>query len=93
MVGPRKQDFWPKIRALKRNYYILRIRGVPVCQKWGMILKNKAVQKLNLEFIFFYKKCSPKLTFLNDFFLKKICQFLTSKIDFESTTLALFDKP
>ena len=46
MVGPRKQDFWPKIRALKRNYYILRIRGVPVCQKWGMILENKVTQKI-----------------------------------------------
>ena len=41
MVGPKKQDFWPKIN-------ILRIRGAPVRQKLGMILENKVVQKLKL---------------------------------------------
>ena len=49
MVGPKKQDFWSKINILKGNYYILRIRGVPVRQKLGMILENKVVQKLKLE--------------------------------------------
>ena len=52
MVGPKKQDFWPKINILKRNHCILRIRGAPVRQKLGMILENKVVQKLKLE-----KKC------------------------------------
>jgi hypothetical protein len=46
MVGPKKQDFWPKINILKGNHCILRIRGAPVCQKLGMILENKVVQKL-----------------------------------------------
>ena len=46
MVGPKKQDFWPKINILKGNQCILRIRGVPVHQKLGMILENKMVQKL-----------------------------------------------
>ena len=41
MVGPKKQDFWPKINILKGNHCILRIRGAPVRQKLGMILENK----------------------------------------------------
>jgi hypothetical protein len=32
-----------------------------VCQKWSMILENKAVQKLKLENNVFNKKWSPKL--------------------------------
>ena len=39
-----------------------------VCQKLGMILENKVVQKLKLEKNVFYKKRSPKLIFLKDFF-------------------------
>ena len=46
MVGPKKQDFWPKINILTGNHCILKIRGVPVRQKLGMILENKVVQKL-----------------------------------------------
>ena len=56
MVGPKKQDFWPKINILKGNHYIVRIRGAPVNQKLGMILENKVVQKLKLEKNVFYKK-------------------------------------
>ena len=67
------QAFCPRIDMLKGNRCILRIRGAPVCQKLGMILENKVVQKLKLEKKVFYKKWSPKLIFLNDFFLKKIC--------------------
>ena len=72
MVGPKKQDFWPKINILKGSHCILRIRGAPVRQKLGMILENKVVQKLKLEKNVFYKKWSPKLIFLNDFFFEKI---------------------
>jgi hypothetical protein len=50
----------------------LRIWGAPVRQKLCMILENKVVQKLKLEKIVFYKKWSPKLIFLNDFFFEKI---------------------
>ena len=49
MVGPEKQAFWPKINLLKENHCILRIWGAPVCQKLGMILENKVVQKLKFE--------------------------------------------
>ena len=77
MVGTKKQDCLPKIILLKGNHCILRIRGAPVRQKLGMILANKVVQKLKLEKNVFYKKWSPKLIFLNDFFLKKFRQFLT----------------
>ena len=69
MVGLKKQDFWSKINIIKGNHCILRIWGAPVCQKLGMILENKVVQKLKLHFFFFfYKKWSTKLIFLNDFF-------------------------
>ena len=51
MVGPKKQ----KINILKGNHCILRIRGAPICQKLGMILENKVVQKLKLEKLFFAK--------------------------------------
>ena len=68
MVGPKKQKFLPKINILKGNHCILRIWGAPVRQKLGMILENKAVQKLKSEFFLFYKKGSPKLIFLNEFF-------------------------
>ena len=49
MVGPKKQDSWPKINILKGNNCILRIRGAPVRQKLGMILEDKVVQKLTLK--------------------------------------------
>ena len=68
MVGPKKQNFWPKINILKGNRCILRIRGAPVRQKLGMTLENKVVQKLKLENNVFYKKWSPILIFLNVFF-------------------------
>jgi hypothetical protein len=45
MVGPKKQDIWPRINILKGNHFILRI----VHQKLAMILENKVVQKLKLE--------------------------------------------
>ena len=53
MVGPTKQDFWPKINILKENQCSLRIRGAPVRQKLRMILENKVVQKFKLEKCFF----------------------------------------
>ena len=55
MVGPKKQDSWPKINILKVNHCILRMRGAPLHQKLVIILENKVDQKLKLEKIFFYK--------------------------------------
>ena len=66
MVGPKKQNFWPKINILRGNHCILKIRGAPVRQKLGMTLENKVVQKLKLENNVFYKKWSLKLIFLNE---------------------------
>ena len=63
-----------------------------VHQKLGVILEGKVVQKLSLEKKVFNRKWSSKLIFLDYFSLKKFDWFLTSKIDFESTILALFDK-
>ena len=65
-----KQDFWPKINILKENLCTLRIREAPVRQNLGMILENRVVQKLKLEKNVFYKKWSPKLIFLNEFFFE-----------------------
>ena len=56
MVGPKKQEFWPKINILKGNHCILRIWGAPVCQKLDMILGNKVIQKLELEKKMFFTK-------------------------------------
>ena len=56
MVGPKKQDFWPKMNIIKGNHCILRIRGARVHQKLGVIVENKVVQKLKLEFFFFFTK-------------------------------------
>ena len=72
MVGPKMQAFCHDIDMLKGNRCILRIPGAPVRQKLGMILEKKVVQKLKLEILFFYKKWSPKLIFLNEFFFEKI---------------------
>ena len=60
----------------------------------GIILENKVVQKLSLEKNVCNKEWSPKFMFLNEnVFLKIFGWFLTLKIDFESTILALYDKP
>ena len=56
MVGPKTEDFWPKINILKENHCILRIWGTPVHQKLGMILENKMVQLLKLEKKFVLQK-------------------------------------
>ena len=74
MVGPKKQDFWPKINILKGNHCILRVRGAPVRQKLGMILENKVVQKLKLEKNVCSKKWSTKfLTNRNSLTDLKVC--------------------
>ena len=70
MVGPKMQAFCHDHAMLKGNRCILRIRGAPVRQKLGMILENKVVQKLKLEKNLFYKKWSPKLIFLKEFFFE-----------------------
>ena len=66
MVGPKKQDVWPKINILKGNHCILRIRRVPVRQKLGMILENKMVQKLKFPKNVNNKRCAPKIKLFNE---------------------------
>ena len=75
MVGPKMQAFCPKIDMLKGNRCIFKRRGAPVHQKLGMILENEVLQNLKLEKKVFYKKWSPKLIFLNIFFLKNSVVF------------------
>ena len=57
-----------KNNVLKGNHCILKIQGAPVCQKLGMILENKVIQKLKIEKNVFYKTWAPKLIFLDIFF-------------------------
>ena len=57
MVGPKMQTFCPRINILKGNRCILRIPGVPVRKKLGMILENEVLQKLKLEKKEFTKNC------------------------------------
>ena len=59
MVGPKKQDFWPRINILKGFFFSI-LRLMTVRQKLGMILENKVVQKLKLE-----KKNLTKIGLLN----------------------------
>ena len=66
------QDFCPRINMLKGNFFKKILRWLTVRQNLGMILENKVVQKLKLEKNVFYKKWSPKLIFLNEFFFEKI---------------------
>ena len=54
-----------------------------VCQKLGMILGNKVVQKLKLENNVFNKKWSSKLIFLNDFFFFNSGNFGRKKLPFK----------
>ena len=70
------QAFCPRIDMLKGNHCILRLRGAPVRLKLDMILENKVVQKLKLEFFFTKNGLPNQYSFMN-FFLKKFCQFLT----------------
>ena len=72
------QDFCPRINVLKGILLKKILRLMPVRQKLGMVLENKVVQKLKLEKKVFYKKWSPKLIFLNEFFFSKFfCLFMT----------------
>ena len=61
-LGPKKQDLWPITNTLEENHCILRITSV--CQQLGMILENKAVQKLKLSKNNFNKICAHKILFL-----------------------------
>ena len=67
-MGSKMQDFCPRINVLKGILLKKILRLMPVRQKLGMVLENKVVQKLKLEKKVFYKKWSPKLIFLNEFF-------------------------
>ena len=52
MVGPKKQNFWPKINILKVSHCILKIWGATVGQKLVIILENKVIffEKIQLSF-------------------------------------------
>ena len=43
------QDFCPRINMLKGILLKKILRLMPVCQKLGMVLENKVVQKLKMD--------------------------------------------
>ena len=49
MVGPKKQDFWPKINILKRKPLCFENTGSTSLSKIGHDFRKKVVQKLKLE--------------------------------------------
>ena len=61
MVGPKKQDFWPKINILKGHHFILWIQWITVGQNLGMLLENKVVERLESEKKVFNEKMVPRL--------------------------------
>ena len=68
----KSKVFAQKSTVVKWNCFILWIDIEWGLQKLGLILESKVVQKLSLEKNVFYKKCSPKLIFLDEFFFEKI---------------------
>ena len=61
MVGPKKQDIWP------RRKKIIKTLSLNVSSsKIGLDFSNKVVQKLTIEKNVFNKKWSPKLILLDE---------------------------
>ena len=65
-MGPKKQH------TIKDFFFEKILQGMSVCQKLGVILESKVVQKSSLEKKVFTKKWSPKLIFLDKIFFEKI---------------------
>ena len=51
MVGPKKQDFWPKINILKGNHCIVRIRntGSTSLSKIGHDFRKQSGSKIEVR--------------------------------------------
>ena len=62
-----KNQHATKEKSLKKSY----VWVMTVCQKLGVILQSKVVQKLSLEKNAFDKKCSPVWIFLDEIFFWK----------------------
>ena len=73
----KSKVFAQKSTVVKWNYCILWVDIEWGLQKLGLNLESKVVRKLSLEKNVFNKKWSPKLIFLDDFFLEKFGWFLT----------------
>ena len=56
MVGPKKQEFWPRIKIGVMKKKIKFLQGMSVHQIFGIILGNKVAQKLSQEKNAFAKK-------------------------------------
>ena len=75
MVGPKKQDFWPRINILEGKKFKKILSMNVSLSKIGHDFSNKVVQKLTLEKNVFNKKWSPKLIFSNEFFFLNSVDF------------------
>ena len=60
------KHFCLRINIFKGNYWILRIGLMGRCQKLGIILESKVIEKLMLSKNVNNKNCAPKLIFFNE---------------------------
>ena len=86
-IAPKRHIFPKNHHATKEKIFKKFLRVLTVCQKLGVILESKVVQKLSLEKKVFDKYWSPKLIFLDkNFFRKNSINFwhpkLTLKVQF-----------
>ena len=66
-----RKIFWLKINIPIGNQWILRIGVVASCQKLGIILENKVIERLLLSKNVNYKKSAPKFVFFNEKKMRK----------------------
>ena len=55
MVGPKKQDFWPRINILEGNIFLKILLMDDGASKIGQDFRNKLFSKLNLSKMFLTK--------------------------------------
>ena len=64
-MGTKSEKKLPKNQHTQRKLLNLRIGVMGRCQKMGIILENKTIQKLMLSKNVKNKKCAPKLILFN----------------------------
>ena len=67
MVGPKKQDLWPRINILEGIFFLNLSLNVS-SSKIGHDFSNKVVQKISVEKNVFNKTWSPKWILTNEIY-------------------------
>jgi hypothetical protein len=68
MVGPKKQDLWPKINTLKWNYCILWMQWITVCLKVPKFYFQSQFSMSRIKGFFLFKN----INLGDNFFIKNI---------------------